>query len=78
MRRGGIVPRVLLAVAREPLPHLLLRVDPRLPLAVDEEVVLRHRRQPPAAAYSAAPASASAACAAAKRASGTRYGEQLT
>src|SRR5579859_1209012 len=34
--------------------------------------------QPPAATYTPAPDSASAACAAAKRASGTRYGEQLT
>lgn len=40
---AGVVLYVLLAVAPEPVAHLLLRVEPRGALAVDEEVVLRHR-----------------------------------
>jgi len=75
--RVRIVQRVLGAVIPQPCAHVVRGVHPALPLSVDEELVLGHR-YPPAWTYSARCASFSAACAAARRASGTRYGEQLT
>src|SRR5580765_4338366 len=58
MRGCGVVLRVLLTVLRDPGPHLVIGLDPRHALAVDED---RVAHQPPAAAYAAVPLEASAA-----------------
>src|SRR3954451_23871733 len=46
MRGRRVVVAVLLAVAREPRTHLVLRPDAPPPLAVDEEVVRPHASRP--------------------------------
>src|SRR4029079_8560953 len=61
MRGCGAHRRVRLAVLRDPGPHLVIGLDPRHALAVDEDRVVH---QPPAAAYAAVPLEANAACAA--------------
>jgi hypothetical protein len=72
-----VVERVLGAVAAQPRPRLVGGGGPVAPAPVDEQLV-PGQAQPPAATYCARWASLSTAWAEASRASGTRYGEQLT
>ena len=77
VRRVGIVGGVLGAVAAQPGARLVGGGGAMPPPPVDEQLV-EGQAQPPAETYWARCASRNTAWAAARRASGTRYGEQLT